>query len=232
VDQGLDEEERHLMVTVARLIWLRRNKLVFEGIFQGPKSIVRVAREQVEAFNEATRRHCTHRPSNTVQEEVVWKKPPPGTLKFNWDAAVDKEGGRIGMGVIARDSVGEVVVMNSVLMDFVQDPSLAEALAARQAVELSLAMGLKNCIFEGDALEVIKAINQEEPCRGVISQIVNDIKTLLLQGGSWEMKHTRRGANGAAHLLAKTGLQISEAQTWNNILPEWMVDIVRNEQIL
>jgi hypothetical protein len=34
------------------------------------------------------------------------------------------------------------------------------------------------------------------------------------------MKHTRRGANGVAHLLAKTGLQISEAQTWNNILPE------------
>jgi hypothetical protein len=180
VGQGLDEEERHLMVTVARLIWLRRNKLVFEGVFQGPKSIVRVAREQVEAFNEATRRHCTHRPSNTVQEEVVWKKPPLGTLKFNWDAAVDKEGGRIGMGVIARDSVGEVVVMNSVPMDFVQDPSLVEALAARQAVELSLAMGLENCIFEGDALEVIKAINQEEPCRGVISQIVNDIKTLLL----------------------------------------------------
>jgi hypothetical protein len=99
-------------------------------------------------------------------------------------------------------------------------------------VELSLAMGLENCIFEGDALEVIKAINQEEPCKGVISQIVKDIKTLLLQGGSWEMKHTRRGANGAAHLLAKTGLQISEAQIWNNTLPEWMVDIVRNEQIM
>ena len=43
--QGLDEEERHLMVIVARLIWLQRNKMVFKEVFQGPTGVVRVARE-------------------------------------------------------------------------------------------------------------------------------------------------------------------------------------------
>jgi hypothetical protein len=66
----------------------------------------------------------------------------------------------------------------------------------------------------------------------VIGQIVNDAKTLLLQGGRWEMSHTRREANGAAHLLAKMGLQFTEAQTWNSVLLEWIVDIVRIEQLL
>ena len=36
--QCLNEEEMHLMVTVARQIWLRRNKMVFEGAFQAPSA--------------------------------------------------------------------------------------------------------------------------------------------------------------------------------------------------
>lgn len=45
VGHGLDEEERHLMVTVAKGIWLRRNKFVFEGVFQAPATVVRIAKE-------------------------------------------------------------------------------------------------------------------------------------------------------------------------------------------
>ena len=68
IGQGLDKEKRHLMVIVACMIWLRRNKMVFEGVFQGPGSVVRAAREQVEAFNDASCRHCDSAPRNTVQE--------------------------------------------------------------------------------------------------------------------------------------------------------------------
>jgi hypothetical protein len=38
LSQRLSEEEMHLMVTVARQIWLRRNKMIFEGDFQAPPS--------------------------------------------------------------------------------------------------------------------------------------------------------------------------------------------------
>jgi hypothetical protein len=51
VSHGLEDAERHLMVTVARLIWLRRNKFIFKGVFQAPKTVVRIAREQVEAVD-------------------------------------------------------------------------------------------------------------------------------------------------------------------------------------
>jgi hypothetical protein len=57
VGNGLEDDERHLMVTVARLIWFRRNKFIFEGVFQDPKTMVRIAREQVTAVDNAIRRN-------------------------------------------------------------------------------------------------------------------------------------------------------------------------------
>jgi hypothetical protein len=51
---------------------------------------------------------------------------------------------KIGMGAIARDHTSEVLVMVSGPKEFVDDPSLAEALAAREAVELSFFLGLQD----------------------------------------------------------------------------------------
>jgi hypothetical protein len=76
VGQGLDEEKRHLMITVARLLWLRRNKFIFEGVLQGPAVMVRIAREQMEAFDSATHRHTDPSSRSNAREEAIWKKPP------------------------------------------------------------------------------------------------------------------------------------------------------------
>ena len=73
VGNGLDDDERHLMVTVARLIWLRRNKFIFEGIFQDPKTVVRMAREQVTGVDNAIRGKTEPTHNTRV---VVWQKPP------------------------------------------------------------------------------------------------------------------------------------------------------------
>jgi hypothetical protein len=78
---------RHLMATIARLIWLRRNKFIFEGVFQAPKTVVRIAREQVEAVDNAIRRKIRAAPRETMREAVAWQRPPQGKVKINWDAA-------------------------------------------------------------------------------------------------------------------------------------------------
>jgi hypothetical protein len=80
-------------------------------------------------------------------------------VKINWDAIVDGERGRIGMGAIARDHSGNVIAMTSGPLGAVHDPSLAEALAARRVAKLSFELGLQTGILEGDALEVVQAIN-------------------------------------------------------------------------
>ena len=41
----LDEEEMHLLVIVARQMWLRMNNVVFGGEFLGPAQLVHLAKE-------------------------------------------------------------------------------------------------------------------------------------------------------------------------------------------
>jgi hypothetical protein len=153
VGQGLEEEERHLMITIAWLIWLCRNKFVFAEEFQAPISIVRTARDN------ATRKHLDPNQRAATQVEAVWEKPPHGMVKINWDAIVDGERGRIGMGAIARDHSSNVIAMTSGPLGAVHDPSLAKALAAHRVAKLSFELGLQTGILEGDALEVVQAIN-------------------------------------------------------------------------
>jgi hypothetical protein len=98
VGNRLEDDERHLMVTVARLIWFRRNKFIFEGVFQDPKTMVRIAREQVTAVDNAIRRNTEPTLRNNTRDVVTWQKPPQGKVKINWDAAVDSKRGMIEMG--------------------------------------------------------------------------------------------------------------------------------------
>ena len=70
-----------------------------------------MAYDQHEAFSLAEQGR--RRQTNIIQPMVVqrWNKPPFGVIKLNWDAAVDKEGQKMGVGIIARDHYGAILVV-------------------------------------------------------------------------------------------------------------------------
>jgi hypothetical protein len=61
----------------------KKYKMIFEGVFQPPSSLVCLARYQVEAFNNVTRRLSD--PSNKERDTVdnLWEKPRHGSAKIN-----------------------------------------------------------------------------------------------------------------------------------------------------
>lgn len=189
------------MVTVARQLWLRRNKVVLGGDFLAQDVLVRLAKEQMEACDIAAGRTEEHRPLQINQVVGRWIKPPEGTMKINWDAAVDSSNGKIGMGIIARDHVGRVIAMACGSSQYICNSGMAEAMAAREAIELCNSLGVQNFILEGDASDVVNALNQEGSSMGLQGQIINDAKMLLNSGHQWKIQHIRRIANGAAHQL-------------------------------
>jgi hypothetical protein len=65
-----------------------------------------------------------------------------GFIKLNWDASVDRIGKKMGIGLIVRDHAGGVVVMACETKEFVDEPVVAEALAARRGVELCEEWGI------------------------------------------------------------------------------------------
>jgi hypothetical protein len=54
--EKLEEEEFIEAATLARLLWLRRNTYVFDGVFTAPTQLVLQAKGQVEGYAQANQR--------------------------------------------------------------------------------------------------------------------------------------------------------------------------------
>jgi hypothetical protein len=157
----LDGDDIPVVVNVARQIWFRRNSVVFGGIFAHPKTVFQLATDQAEAFSKASKKRSTNCPRARTPGVIKWGKPPVGFVKLNWDASVHKKGKKMGIGLIVRDHAGGVVVMACETKEFVNDPAVAEALAARRGVELCEEWGIRKLLLEGDALLIVQALTSD-----------------------------------------------------------------------
>jgi hypothetical protein len=68
--------------------------------------------------------------------------------------------GRVGIGLIARDSRGRCLAARSLSLNAHTNATIAEALAAVHTTLFCKELGYTNLIFEGDALQIIKAIGE------------------------------------------------------------------------
>jgi hypothetical protein len=124
---------------VARKIWLRRNSLVFEGIFQSPNELYAEAVSYLEDFKSSNKEEDILEDSFSIadpaQSTLVWKPPTPGFMKVNWDASLNHKEGCIGMGIIAGDCKGRFLGARSLMKKVDVDPKTAEAMAGLWAVK-------------------------------------------------------------------------------------------------
>jgi hypothetical protein len=112
------------------------------------------------------------------------------------------------------------------------DASEAEALAAANGVIFCKELGYTNIIFEGDAMQIIKAIEVEDPCLRSYGHIIDCIRGELRCFENARFIHVRREANIAAHTLAKLATTHVTLSTWRGDVPPCVGDIVRREQSL
>ncbi|XP_035547338.1 uncharacterized protein LOC118348889 [Juglans regia] len=98
------------VVAIMRGIWGRRNAFVFEDKFASPGHVVRTTLAGLEEYQEAnakmegSRVRCEAR-----RERRRWQIPVGDNCKLNFDAAVDLNNRRIGIGIIVRDCNGDIL---------------------------------------------------------------------------------------------------------------------------
>lgn len=201
--ERLGADQMQLVATTARLLWLRQNGVIYGGEFLDPPTMLRRAKEQVEACDEGTQRRNgrEERPRHAVT--VIWQIPRSGIIKLNWDASINLQQNRMGIGVIARNHEASPLAMLCARTEFVSDPTIAEAIAAWRAVELAMKLGFCFITLEGDALLIVQALSGDENCWSLRGQVANDAREMLRTFQEWGIQHVSRAANGAAHRLAK-----------------------------
>lgn len=85
--------------------------------------VSRRAQNQLEAFTTAE--HATKEQDSYSVAPMVerWRRPTGDGIKFNWDAALSREGSTMGMGIIARDNAGNMVAATCCSKSVTIDPT-------------------------------------------------------------------------------------------------------------
>jgi ribonuclease HI len=223
-------EDFGFFVQLARQMWFRRNKWVNEGIFINPNDIIRQTEELAEEFKKVNMPESTNGAVENIDRKKKWEAPPHGWYKVNWDVAIDKLQQRVGVGVVIREENGQVVAAMSKTRQGTLEPTSGEAFAAYQATCLCKDLGLQHINLEGDAKQVVEAVNSLTSSWSKYGHLIDDIRRMLQSFTRWKCNFVHREANEAAHRLAKAATMDVNDKIWRNITPNCISDIVLMER--
>lgn len=100
-------------------------------------------------------------------------------VKVNWDAGLDVQAKRMGVGIYIRDEASEVLVSVYDVKERVDNHALAESMALWKALEICSELSFSRVSFEGDAAAVINAISKEAEDQFWMGHIIEDIKRVI-----------------------------------------------------
>lgn len=104
------QKEVELFCICAWQIWCARNDICFEKITISPDLCHKKAFDLLNEFKRANEQLSSGR---ARREDARWTAPDPGVVKLNVDAAVNSKENRIGVGVVARNDKGAVLLAAS-----------------------------------------------------------------------------------------------------------------------
>jgi hypothetical protein len=89
-----------------------------------------MAASQMENYNKVEQGRRVGLIRQPTQGSAVWQPSEEGTIKLNWDAALDGNSKKMGYGIVSRDSKGRVIAAMCGSKANITNPSIAEVVGA------------------------------------------------------------------------------------------------------
>ncbi|XP_010665605.1 uncharacterized protein LOC104882889 [Beta vulgaris subsp. vulgaris] len=202
---------------LAWCIWGERNQMVFRGNLSSHHIILARVHRLVEEQGSYVARIYPNAAAKPVTSPNKWSSPPPGMVKINADASLEVDGW-VGIGVIARNSDGDVLFSASRRIRAYWTPEIAEAKAIAVAVRLGKHFGFKEVIFESDCQVVINRLSSNAIFLSDLDSILHEILSSSTFFSYVAWSHVKRDGNCVAHHLAKL-VPFGVEQIWENHTP-------------
>lgn len=154
-----------------------------------------------------------------VTSRPGWCAPARGRVKVNVDATLFPGGG-VGLGIVIRSDGGQILAVGVRKLMANWDTRLGEAMAARFGLCMAAGLNYKAVKLEGDALEVIKAIQTKQFGRTPTGLILEDTSVISMQFDDFTISHVCRAGNSAAHLAARLMPSNGEEQIFVSSFPQ------------
>uniref|UniRef100_A0A2N9F4S2 Reverse transcriptase domain-containing protein n=1 Tax=Fagus sylvatica TaxID=28930 RepID=A0A2N9F4S2_FAGSY len=187
------------------LLWNRRNKALYRNEVESLDSIPTLAlRLSSEYLSAQELPECP----TTTKSRTKWKPPTASAFKVNFDAALFKDQQWTGVGVIIRDGQGLPLATLSKRFPYLYSIDDAEALAAREALQFAVEIGISNTIveFEGDSLTISNALKYQDSSFASYGDIIDEARLIARSFHGVSFSHVKREGNCAAHMLARRAI--------------------------
>lgn len=123
-------------------------------------------------------------------------------MKTNFDGAMFGESYQASLGVVIRNSEGQVMAALSKKIHKPHSAQSVKLLAARRAVTFCIEMGFQSSIFEGDSKLVIKSLRGKRLVNSQDGNIIQDILSYANSLQSFSFSHVSQQGNAVAHALS------------------------------
>ncbi|XP_057720352.1 uncharacterized protein LOC130934843 [Arachis stenosperma] len=205
--KSLNSQDQGLLCNCLLSIWTSRNHLIFENIEESSMEAVDRTRRKHEEFLFALRitdAEIQSPPPDSNSSER-WNCPPTNTIKINVDASTS-ENGLVGIGIVARDNFGAILMASTWKGDLSLNSQEAEALACLMGLEKAQQCCFFDVIVENDNIEVIQSLRLNKRQNNYFESFIVDCFNLVTSLRSVKFSHVKRSGNRVAHELAKIAL--------------------------
>ena len=203
-----DNRDPTLFSMVAWAIWNRRNNLRLGKPATPLNELVTQAQDRLREFqlyNFATITPVGRPPTR-------WQAPSSNTYKVNFDGTLFTAENSAGLGVVIRNSEGQVMLSLSEKTSLPFTAIEVEALATRRALKLALEIGFQQITLEGDSQILILALVNNTHSLSSFGHILKDIQFLASCFSKINYSHVRRHCNTVAYSLARRAISLSQLQ--------------------
>lgn len=210
--------------------WNMRNKWVFEKRKEDLGRVCSKMLTYLGEFEAATVRG-QHQLERGAVPNATWKPPQSTLYKLNTDAAVPKVGA-IGLGMIVRDGIGDVMMSGGRNIEGNMGALQAEAEGVRFGMKLAFEAGLRSIEMESDCSLLIDMLQGKRKEVTAAQVVVNDIVSLASSFDNCIFSFARRTCNVVAHSIAKAALHFEEPLVFMEECPPNLYHLVLADKTL
>ena len=219
----LTEWEKALLATTLWLIWKGRNAFVYDHRSTDSIFTIKHAGDLVAEYWEAnglfTDSSYPVELSNNPETMVKWKKPIPGELKFNIDAAFDEQKEEAAIAFLVRDEQGWMLDGDAKIIK-AHSALEAKCHAMDAAIKFATENDLENVTFESNNQQLINMLTMQNiipdwRCDSILDHIFTSGSLLRNHQFLW----IPRKANETADWISKAVLKRSCPQDWSTRPP-------------
>jgi ribonuclease HI len=172
---------------------------------------------------------CIGKQKDRSKIRTAWEAPQQDWVKINVDGALDSASGDGGIGIVIRNSKGEVLLTAWQYISRGANAEEVEAMACKEGLVLAAKWCRQCAILETDCASVAAMLAAESGLRSGLKFVIDEALEAGRSLPRWRVVHRKRESNGVAHELAQLAKRTKLDAVWHFAAPVCVEQLIARE---